>query len=146
MAIRRTLFAAALLLAACTPPTSEDEREYRLELGLLTYSGYEAQVDVPAQVQAGVPFTVRVVSWGSTCRQSAPERVVTTGARTDIVVYVREPINGVCNRALGAIEHNVQLVIHQPGTATVAFHGQAYDTSGGQEVVPLVIERTVTVQ
>jgi hypothetical protein len=143
MTLRRTVLAAVLLLAACTPPTSEDEREYRLELALLTYSGVEAQVQVPATVRAGVPFLVRAVSWGSTCRRPAPAKVTTTGRRTEVLVFVREPINGVCNRALGAIEHNIQLVIHERGTATVAFQGRA---EGDLLPVAPVIERTVTVE
>jgi hypothetical protein len=146
MTIRRALLAAALLLSACTPPTSADDREYRVELGRLTYSGVEAQVQVPAVVRAGEPFTVRAVTWGSTCRLPAPAKVATSPARTDIEVYVREPINGVCNRALGAIEHEVQIVFPQPGTATVAIHGQGWNTGGGLDVIQLVIERTVTVQ
>jgi hypothetical protein len=146
MNLRRALFAAALLLPACTPPTSAREREYRLELGLLTFSGTGAEVQVPAAVQAGQPFTVRVVTWGSTCRRRAHETVTTAGLRSDVEVYVREPVNGVCNRALGRLEHDVQVYFSQPGTATVAIHGLGESSGSGLDAVRVVIERTVTVQ
>lgn len=146
MTLRRLILAAVLLFPACTPPTSAEDREYRLELGRLTFSGTEAEVQVPATVQAGQPFTVRVVTWGSTCRRRAHETVTTAGLRSDVEVYVREPVNGACNRALGRMEHDVQVYFAQPGTATVAIHGLGENSGGGLDVIRVVVERTVTVQ
>jgi hypothetical protein len=145
MSIRRSVLAAALLLSACSP-TGADEPGYRRAPGFLTWAGIAADVQVPATVQAGQPFTVRVVTFGSTCRRLAPAEVVWVGLRADVAVYVREQVGGVCNRALGHLEHDVELVFADRGTALVRIHGQEYRAGAGEEHAPLTIERTITVQ
>lgn len=144
MNIRRSLL-AALLLSACSP-TGADEPEYRREPGFLTWSGVAADVQAPPAVQAGQPFTVRVTTFGSTCRKPAPAEVARAGLRADVSMYVREQVGGVCNRALGHLEHDVELVFAERGTALVRIHGREYRSGAGEEHAPLTVERTITVQ
>ncbi|HST63383.1 MAG TPA: hypothetical protein VLK84_32025 [Longimicrobium sp.] len=145
MNIRRSVLIAALLLSACSP-TDADELDYHREPGFLTWAGIAADVQAPATVQAGQPFTIRVVTFGSTCRRPAPAEVVRVGLRTDVAVYVQEPVGGTCNRALGHLEHDVELVFAERGTALVRIHGQGYGAGAGEAHAPLTIERTITVQ
>jgi hypothetical protein len=141
---RRLLAAAALLLCAACSPMDSDGPEYVRQVGVLTWVGTEARVQVPAAAQAGQPFTVVVTTWGGSCRHQAPAEVSRTGLQADVTVYDLNQVGGVCDRALRDLEHAVELRFTQPGTATVRIHGLGYDDGGGP--VPLVLERTVTIR
>jgi hypothetical protein len=52
----------------------------------------------------------------------------------------------VVNRALGRMEHDVQVYFAQPGTAPVAIHGLGENSGSGLDVIRVIVERTVTVQ
>lgn len=146
MRIRHTRFAAALLLlcAACSP-TASGGPEYVRELALIADGAQtQGQVQVPVAARAGQSFTVVVTTWGGSCRRKAPAEVSVTGLRADVTVYDLNPMGGPCDRAILELEHVVQLRFAQAGTATVRVHGRGLDAQGA--LVPVVIERTLTVQ
>lgn len=145
MRIRRMALAAALLLGAACSPTGTEGEDYVRAPGLLTFAGHAGpEVEVPAAARAGEPFRVTVVTWGSTCRRRAAPEVTRTDQRADVAVYDLNQVGGVCDRALRALRHVVELRFDAPGTATVRIHGEGYD--GGNTPVPLTVERTVTIQ
>lgn len=144
MRIRRRVFTAALLLFAGCSPTGADAPEYVRELGILTEPGLSEQVQVPASAAAGQPFTVRVSTWGGSCRLAAPAEVSRTGLQADVTVYDLNPTGGACDRAIRQVEHVVELRVPGPGTATLRIHGRTFDVEG--RPVPLTIERTLTIQ
>lgn len=143
MRILPRIFATALLAAAACSPTEPDAR-YTREPGVLMGPALDTYVEVPAAAQAGQPFTVRTASWGSTCRRPTPAELTQSGLQADVRIFVLQPVDGVCNRALGRLEHEVQLAFPQAGTGVVRIHGQGFDVEG--RPVPITLERTVTVQ
>ena len=136
-----TLPAAAGLLAAQACSLLLPDREKR-EAAVLEHYGDPARVTVPQTVAAGVPFTVRVSSYGGGCVRSGGTDVSGQGNTVDVRPYDLRTTgeNVVCTSDLKMYDHDVTLSLPTPGTGTIRIHGRRLP---GDE--PVVIERTVTV-
>lgn len=130
------LSAAAAVLAGCSvlgPDGGEQP-------GIIAPSSPGA-VTVPAAVQRGEPFTVKMITQGGGCLSKGPTRVRIRGATAEV-----RPIDGhsggnVCPADVQMYEHTATLRFDQPGTATVRIHGRRLP---GDEAV--VVTRALTIR
>ena len=149
MRIRRGFLSAVLLLGAACTPTGEGSPRYERAPAVITWvtgldDAPQSQVQVPASVQAGQPFTVVVTTWGGSCRRLDLPEVSTSGLRADVTVYEMYPLDGPCDRAVRLMEHRVELRLARQGTATVYIRGIGLDRENG--AAPTALQHTVTVQ
>ena len=149
MRIRRVFLSAAALLAAACSPTAEDGTRYEREPAVISWitgsdPAPQSQVQVPATVQAGQPFTVVVTTWGGSCRRPDAPEVSTSGLRADVTLYELHPVDGACDRAVRLMDHAVELRLAQPGTATLYIRGIGLHRENGS--APTALQHTITVQ
>ena len=133
---RRTVLAAACLaLASCGSITGA-------ERGIGTIltddqAGGLGTLVVPDTVAAGVSFTARVTTFGSSsCTQPDGATVRVAGAVAEITPYDRRATGGVCTADIHPFPRDVQLRFASPGPAVVRVRGSH----------SAMVERTVIVR
>lgn len=99
--------------------------------GTLEHYGDPAQVEVPASVRRGQPFTVTVTTYGGGCIEKGETKVEVEGLRAEVRPYDYDtsPLNGICNDELRIHKHAATLSFEEIGTAEVIFYGLKEDTS-----------------
>lgn len=100
------------------------------------------QVVVPQEARVGVPFTVRVTTYGDGCVDKGFTEVAAGPSEADVRPYDFHPTdqNAACTRELRSHLHEASVRLEQPGTGTVRVHGRRM--SDGE---PVVVTRTVTI-
>jgi len=114
-------------LAACS--SFVDEAEHRV-VGLIDEAGtsFDALV-VPDTVRAGIPFTVTVSTFGSSCLRPDGADTQVVGSIADVTPYDVGPPSGfVCTADFRAFPRVVTLTFDAPGEAVVRLHGRAFRT------------------
>lgn len=139
----RPLFTAAALtalslLAGCDMLVEPEEG---VRTGVISFYDDPAVAIVPETVDAGVPFDVSIRTYGNGCMRQGETAVQTGGAVVDVRPRDIHSGANVCTDILNIFEHVAQVVLAEPGTAVVRFHGLQLP-----EDVPLTIERTVVVR
>jgi hypothetical protein len=82
---------------------------------------------VPATVRAGIPFTITVSTFGSSCLRPDGATARVSGTKASITPYDLMP--GLpCPADIGAFPRAVSLVFDTPGAATVQLHGRGFST------------------
>lgn len=124
---RRLLAIAPFLLStsACgallEPPSGE-----ATVVGIVEFHGDPVVIDVPDTVDASVPFTVGVRTYGGGCERIGPTEV-TVEAQSAVVVpydYTQSAEDVACTAELKTFEHQVALRLDVPGQATVTIRGR----------------------
>jgi carotenoid cleavage dioxygenase-like enzyme len=133
---------AAAALGCSGSPVDLDPNSER-ELGFLEYHGTPVEITVPATAKAGVPFTVRVATWGGGCTAKGDTEVSVSGSTANVRPYDITATGraAVCTDILRTLMHETTVRFDTPGTATVRVHGRV--EPGSRTVV---LTRTVTVQ
>ena len=142
MTMRSLLLAAALTLAAgCGITYADFDSEPRP--GVIDLGAPDApQVVVPQEVRAGVPFTVRVTTFGGGCVDKGFTEVTAGAGEADVRPYDFHPTdeNAVCTRELRSHLHEATVRLEQPGTGTVRVHGVRM-----RDNEPVTVARTITI-
>ena len=115
-------------LAACS--SLFDEGEHRV-VGLIDEAGtsFDALV-VPDTVRAGIPFTVTVSTFGSSCLRPDGADAQVLGLIANVTPYdVAPPSGSVCTADFRAFPRAVTLTFGAPGDALVRLHGRGFRTS-----------------
>lgn len=122
-----TLSALGAGLTACTP---REEGEHRV-VGVIDGGGTSLDaLVVPDTVRAGVPFTITVSTFGSSCLRPDGAAAQVSGLSASVTPYdVAPPVDAVCPANLRAFPREVTLVFATPGAATVQLHGRGFRTS-----------------
>jgi len=96
---------------------------------------------LPDTVQAGVPFTATVSTFGSPCTRPDGTDVQTTGLVADLIPYdLLPPPETVCEASITAFPRSVTLIFTTQGAGLVRLHGS--DFKGR----PVTQQRPVTVR
>ena len=135
-------FGLLAVLAACQHPTGQDEPTRRL--GTIQFHSDPVWIVAPASVQAGVPFTVQVITYGGGCVTQGDTEAAVTGSEAQVTVYdwVTEPgPNEACTLELRWFEHTATLQFAQAGAATLRVRG--WERPAQQEIT---VTRQIVVQ
>lgn len=127
----------ATLFPACSLLTEDDAAPsappgLRAVVGTIYFYDEAPVTDLPATVQAGAPFTVRIVTYGDGCYQQGPTQVDQQGLRATVTPYDYVPSNlasVACPAVLRSFEHTAALQFDQPGTAEVLVAGLRRDAA-----------------
>lgn len=123
--MKKRSFALLALLSACQlVPTGAGEATRRL--GTIQFHADPIRITAPANVRAGVPFTVQVITYGGGCVSQGDTAAAVTGSEAQVTVYDRahDPgPNAVCTMELRMYEHTATLQFAQPGAATLRVRG-----------------------
>jgi len=106
-----------------------DQGEHRV-VGLIDEAGtsFDALV-VPDTVRAGIPFTVTVSTFGSSCLRPDGADTQVIGLIANVTPYdVGPPSGSVCTADFRAFPRVVTLTFGAPGDAVVRLHGRAFRT------------------
>ena len=126
--LRSLLPALVVGLAACTALFDEGERRV---VGLIDEAGtsFDALV-VPDTVRAGIPFTVTVSTFGSSCLRPDGADAQVLALTANVTPYdVAPPSGSVCTADFRAFPRAVTLTFGAPGGAVVRLHGRGFRTS-----------------
>lgn len=142
----RSIFLLACIAGAalgCSGSPVDLDPNSERELGFLEYHGTPVEITVPATAEAGVPFTVRVATWGGGCTAKDDTEVTVSGSTANVRPYdvTATGRNAVCPDILRTLTHETTVRFDKPGTATVRVHGRVEPGSR-----TIVIKRTVAVQ
>lgn len=135
---------AMLATAGCDSIFGSGERDLRRE-GILVYNENPASVTIPATVTAGVPFQVRVTTYGVGCYSAGGTSVVQVTGGVQVLPYdfLRVGGEGSCPTTLQTFEHTANVTLPTAGTATVSVQGVSVQ---GTRTERTRVERTVQVQ
>ncbi|HEU4562711.1 MAG TPA: hypothetical protein VFS20_33080 [Longimicrobium sp.] len=141
--MKKLSFGLLAMLAACqSDPTGAGETTRRL--GTVEFHADPVRIVAPATVQAGVPFTVQVTTYGGGCVTQGDTEAAVTGSEAQVTVYdmVYEPRpNEGCTMELRMFEHTATLQFAQAGPATLRVRG--WKEPAGQEIT---LTRQIVVQ
>jgi len=100
------------------------------------------QVVVPREVRVGVPFTVRVTTFGGGCVDKGFTEVAAGASEADVRPYDFHPTdeNAPCTRELRSHLHEASVRLEQPGTGTVRVHGRRM-----RDGEPVTVTRAITI-
>jgi hypothetical protein len=114
-------------LSACNGLLGEGEHRV---IGVIDEAGTSIDaLVVPDTVRVGVPFTITVSTFGSSCLR--PDGVVAraSGTVANVTPYdVTPPSATGCPADVRAFPRTVTLAFDTPGAATVQLHGRGYST------------------
>lgn len=129
----RATLAALLLAAACTNITGADDKvvdgvRYERRPSVLGYAhGTAPNIVAPDTVQAGVPFSVTVTTYGGGCimpGETATIRSTSTVEVRPFEWFVAAGQNVACTDDLRILPHTVSVTLPTPGTATLRVIGR----------------------
>jgi len=84
---------------------------------------------VPDTVRAGIPFTITVSTFGSSCLRPDGANAQVSGQTASVTPYDVTPPPGLtCPADLRAFPRVVTLAFDTPGAATVRLHGRGFST------------------
>ena len=131
---------ACLTLIACDDTTGVN---YTRRPGQLRYFDLRDNVTVPDTVDRGVPFNVKITTYGDGCAQLGDTPVsmtaqVITVAPHDIFAGGR---NVACPDVLRSLEHIASISVSTPGAVTIRIRGRDYPVDS-----TFVIERRLVVR
>jgi hypothetical protein len=118
---------AGLLVCACSPFTNPDPDGWSRVIGTVNPALSSIQmVNLPTEARVNVPFTVTVMTLGSSsCTRADGTDVDTAGLRVTIIPYDRvAPPGTPCTRDLRAFPHEVQLRFATAGEARITVVGR----------------------
>lgn len=122
------LVAAFALFSGCSgPPYPFDRTHYERRPGTLIHYSDPLQIQIPGSVTAGVPFIVRVTTYGGGCMKQGDTTTEVAGLSAAVRPYdyvaVKLPKNTGCPDILLFYPHQATLTFQQAGTAVVRVHG-----------------------
>ena len=114
----------AAALGACGGPTDADALRV---VGVISPGrGAPSAAAVPDTVRAGVPFEVRVTTYGSgSCTRPDGAAVRVAGLVAEVTPYDREPTRGACTDDIAAYPRPAAVRFDVPGQAVVRVIGRA---------------------
>ncbi len=115
--------ASLLLLSACG--SILEPVETRL-MGTLVHYGNPVSIQVPDSAAVGVPFEVRMTTFGGGCESRGDTEALVGGRHALIIPYDNSTSNpdGACPDILHAFEHQVALSFESAGDAQVTVRGR----------------------
>lgn len=135
---------AVLGTGGCDSILGGGERELR-RVGIIEFHNEPVTVTVPETVTAGVPFQVRVLTYGVGCYTMGGTNVVEVTGGVQILPYDFLRVNGddPCPQTLQTFDHTAEVTLGSPGTYTVTFQGASIQTTGTTRIR---VERSVTAE
>jgi len=109
-----------------------------IELGFVDH-GTEIVFEVPDTVDAGSPFQVATVTYGSACRGKHETEVVYGDDRATILPWDSIPRTGNCILILHSIEHETSVEFDSPGEYQVTLEARRHPNATVQVDVPVVV-------
>lgn len=127
-----------LLAAACYDPLGPREE---LVIGTVAFYSQPVDIDVPDTVQADVPFAVRVRTYGGGCERIGPTEVTNQDGGALVVPrdFTKTGPGLVCTDVLKSFEHEAQVVLQTPGSATITVRGRVEPDDRIEDFVRQVI-------
>ena len=119
----------------------------QVEPALIRLGGQIAILEMPDTVARGVPFTVRVQTFGGGCTREAARteaKPVPTGV--EIRPYNRTSTGTHCLTVLLYLYHTSTLSLNTSGSATVAVVGAQRGVSSSPQTEPARLEHTIFVR
>lgn len=118
-------FLLAALASACTSITEPEETRV---VGSVWFYQQPVVVVVPDTVDAGVPFTVRVHTYGGGCERKGETEAYVRGDSAIVFPfdYTYQGEEYGCEDILKVFEHATTLTFADRGTARVEVHGRAF--------------------
>jgi hypothetical protein len=125
LAARASALAAGL--TACNALFGEGEHRV---IGVIDEAGTSLDaLVVPDTVRAGVPFTITVSTFGSSCLRPDGANAQVSGQMASVTPYDVAPPSGLaCPADFRSFPRVVTLAFNTPGTATVRLHGRGFGT------------------
>ena len=142
MRILRLLACTSLFAAAACPGVTGLTERWEPRPAYLV-DAETAQVVVPARVNAGAEFQVRVTTYGGGCHRQGKTGVSVSERTRMAEVTPFDELNvaaEVCTDILKMFSHTVAVRFDQPGTAVVRVHGRRL-----QDNAVVTVTRTVEV-
>jgi hypothetical protein len=146
MIYRRTLPAIAALAISACDPLGTDLPGDDYHPGTIEFYGDTAMILTPVVAEPGVPFPVRVTTFGGGCTQKGITRSETNDLIGELRPFDITTRDVACPDILKTFTHEAIFTIDRPGIATIRVHGRA--EPGEEPVVKLRrirIERRVLV-
>lgn len=117
----------SLAIAACGTTEPTDEGPIVVRRGVIKLGNEPVIVDVPPVADSGVTAVVTVITYGlEGCFRAAETRVSVDGLEALIEPYdtvFRPGPDEACVALLGLVPHDVPLVFHRRGEATITIRG-----------------------
>ena len=124
------------VVVACGSPT---EPRYQRKVGFIDGGGEADPLIGPANVQAGVPFTVTVSTFGSSCLRADGVTLTVNDSVVVITAYDRAPSEPPpCLPDWRAFPRAVTVTLTTPGTAVIRLQGEGFQGT-------MTVEKTLTV-
>lgn len=113
-----------LLLGALACPAVTGVSYHRV-IGFVSADREYKSLEVPDSVTAGIPFTVTVATYGSSCLRPDGAEVSVVGMVAEIIAYDREPRGDIaCPDDWRAFPRAVTVVLPTPGAGVVRLQGR----------------------
>ena len=118
------------------------------EPALIIYAGDTSEVTIPESVTRGVPFEVRIRTFGGGCtRQTGRTNVVEQGNEIVILPYNKRSVgDGVCTADIKYLIHTVRVTRDAPGELGLRIVGDRKDGSTNFQAVRAELTMSVTVR
>lgn len=118
--MRALILIPTLVLLACGSPTDPGVRVLAT-VGM--FFPDDPSIEVPDSVDAGVPFEIRVRTYGDGCTGPGPTEVVVTPDATVVSPYNFHDGGPICDASLTVLPHAASVTLHTPGTARLVVRG-----------------------
>jgi hypothetical protein len=113
----RVMALALMTLVGCIDDDSV------IEPGVVV-SGPHPWIDVPDAATVGIPFTVRIFTYGNGCISVHSTEVEMLGDTPVVTPYDRRRTEGVCIQKLCNFVHEARLSFDSPGKQLILFRGR----------------------
>lgn len=136
---RLTLFVLTLLpLAGCYDLFGPEEE---LLIGVVSHYSEPIVIDLPDTVQVGVAFPVRVRTYGGGCERIGPTEVTSQDGGVLVVPrdFTKTGAGVACTDELRWFDHEAEVVLQTPGSATVTIRGRVEPGDGIDDFVRTVV-------
>jgi hypothetical protein len=135
-------FLCLLTLGACSQTTAPGDHaslHWTRVVGFVDSGGISASpLRTPDTVRAGVPFTITVSTFGSSCIRPAGANVEMGPLGADVTPYDSLPAGPPCLPDWWSFPRDVVVTVATPGVATVRLRGRGFTGD-------LTFERAITV-
>lgn len=120
------LVLVAATLSACADGLTDPPE--RLDVGIVQYFEQPVEIEFPDVVEGGVPFTLKVRTYGDGCRRGGPTEVSIRDPDVHVTPYdyTWEGPNVLCAQVVRTFEHEVEITLHYlPGSRRIYVYGRA---------------------
>lgn len=114
------LFSLAMLSACSSSPLSPDNQTL---VGITHFHSEPAVADAPDVAVVGVPFEIRIRTYGGGCYSVGPTEVRVNGLSAMVTPYDHHSGGPICTHNLQMFDHRASVTINAAGSATIVFRG-----------------------